>query len=107
MSLNDFDEKLFPAWNANDPERFLGQLHVIKDLGLIHCDNDLIYGNFTQSLSDIAESKQMADSEQGRPTQDELHPSVQSSSNCRRSPSRHRRKQTRSKSKRRSRFHRK
>ena len=224
MSLNDFDEQYFPAWNENNPEEFLGQLHVIKDLGLIDCDHDLIFGfhayngmfekyqlmtldqktnlkafsdyirksfdpnpltrypfervaqkedenpalyfdrvkahyflsrdcpipedqripeisksdifydyikgikcpetrmylqqnctqyenlvpmtiNFTQSLSDIAESKQMADSEQDRPTQDELHPSVQSSSNCRRSPSRHRRKQTRSKSKRRSQSH--
>ena len=46
MSLNDFDEQLFPAWNANDPERFLGQLHIIKDLGLIQNDHDIIYGFF-------------------------------------------------------------
>ena len=46
MSLNDFDKQLFPAWNANDPERFLGQLHIIKDLGLIQNDHDIIYGFF-------------------------------------------------------------
>ena len=226
MSLNDFDEQLFPAWNANDPERFLGQLHIIKDLGLIQNDHDIIYGffayngmfekyqlmtlgqktnleafsdyirtsldpnpftrypfqrvtqneeenpalyfdrvkahyflsrdcpipedqripeisksdifheyirgircqetrlylqqnctqyenlvpmtiNFTQQLSDIAKSKQIADTKLDRPTQDEIHPSVQSSSRHRHPSSWRRGVQTRSQSKRRSRSHRK
>ena len=46
MSINDFDERYFPAWNESHPEEFLGQLHVIKDLGLIDCDHDLIFGFF-------------------------------------------------------------
>ena len=46
MSLHDFDESYFPAWDEGDPEHFLSQLHAIKHMGLLSNDTDMIYGYY-------------------------------------------------------------
>ena len=46
MSLHNFDESYFPAWNEKNPEHFLSQLHAIKHMGLISNDHDLIFGYY-------------------------------------------------------------